>query len=172
MIRYSHVSLIILCETIAVADSISVHLQIKPSRVREDKTQSWSEEHGHKEKITYAWMLDSPKSATDGDPTARLYALAELIEPFGEKLLTLDAKFKRWIDVLYHVAPQHPHGITGEFDWLRMPATLMKRLANLNLDVSYEAFWFNHPDWVSPQNRNWLKRTWRKIRGRKNVSKP
>jgi len=26
------------------------------------------------------------------------------------------------------------------------------------LSVSYEEFWFDHPDWVRPQKKGWLKR--------------
>ena len=49
--------------------------------------------------------------------------------------------------MIYLVTPQHVDGITGEFDWFRCPASLMKRISGWDPDVSYEAFWFDHPEW-------------------------
>jgi hypothetical protein len=167
MIRYSHVSLLVLCKTKPEADLVTEHLGIQPSRVREDKSQRWSKEAGHSEMISYTWVLDSPKSAEEADPTGRLVALADVIEPFGERLLSLNTEFRRFVDVVYHVTPQHPNGITGEFDWFRMPAVLMRRVASWNLDVSYLAFWFNHPDWVSPARRSWLQKVSKWFRSRR-----
>jgi hypothetical protein len=103
-------------------------------------------------------MFDTPKSAEEANPTGRLFALADAIEPFGERLLSLEGQFHRFVDIVYHVTPQHPNGITGEFDWFQMPAALMRRLVSWNLDVSYEAFWFNHPDWESPTRRSWFSK--------------
>lgn len=171
MIRYSHVSLLILCKTRPEADLITAHLGVQPSRVREDKSQRWSKEAGHSEMVSYTWVFDSPKSAEDDDPTGRLLALSETIEPFSERLSTLDTQFKRFIDVVYHVTPQHASGITGEFDWFRMPALLMRRFAAWNLDVSYEAFWFNHPDWVSPIRRSFFQQVAQWLRRLKTKSK-
>ncbi|HTS16953.1 MAG TPA: hypothetical protein VMP11_05215 [Verrucomicrobiae bacterium] len=99
--------------------------------------------------ISSTWVFDSPKSAEAADPTGRLVGLADAIKPFGERLLSLDTQFKRFVDVVYHVTPQHSNGINGGFDWLRLPAVLMRRFAAWNLDVSWETFWFNHPDWVT-----------------------
>ena len=99
-------------------------------------------------------------SAERGNPTARLIALLELIQPFGERLVSLDPRWDRWIDVLYHVTPQHPRGVTGEFDWFNLPTTSIKILANLNLSVSYETIWFDHPEWQRPR-RSWWSRLWR-----------
>jgi len=42
MIRYSHVSLIVLCDSLAEADAVTKHLGVKPSRVRENKSDSWT----------------------------------------------------------------------------------------------------------------------------------
>lgn len=164
MIRYSHVSLLISLKTKADADLVTAHLGVQPSRVRENTLKRWSKEEGHSESVAYSWMLDSPKSAEEADPTGRLSALADIIEPFGERLLSLDPQFRGFVDILYHVTPQHSAGITGEFDWFRMPAVLMRRYVTWNLDVSYEAFWFNHPDWVNPSKGNWLQRTFRFLR--------
>lgn len=158
MIRYSHVRLLVLCKTKSDADLVTAHLGVQPSGVREDKSERWSKEEGRSEMVSYTWFFDSPKSAEAADPTGRLLALADAIEPFCERILSLDAQFKRFVDIVYHVTPQYPHGITGEFDWFRMPAVLMRRFAAWNLDVSYEAFWFNHPDWVNPARRSWWQR--------------
>jgi hypothetical protein len=95
-----------------------------------------------------------------GDPTARLWGLVDAIRPFSEQLVTLDERWKRWIDIVFHVTPQRAAGITGEFDWFRVPASVMKILGEWNLDVSYESFWFNHPDWKVPR-RTW----WSRLRG-------
>lgn len=108
--------------------------------------------------MDYAWMLDSPKNHTEADPTARLYALAELIERFAPRLPSLRPRFTPWVDVVYHIVPQSPHGVTGEFDWLRMPAELMRRYGGWDLDVSYESFWFDHPEWIRPKQTGVLSR--------------
>ena len=97
--------------------------------------------------LTHTWMLDSPLDATQGDPTTRLESLADAIEPIADKIVTLDDRFRRFFDIVYHVTPQHVGGISGEFDWFRCPADLMRRISGWNLDVSYEMFWFDHPDW-------------------------
>ncbi len=80
-------------------------------------------------------------------PTARLSALADAIEPFADELVSLDPKFMRMIDIIYHITPQLIGGITGEFNWFRCPALLMANISGWNLDVAYEAFWFDHSDW-------------------------
>lgn len=111
--------------------------------------------------LTHTWMLDSPLDATQGDPTTRLESLADAIDPFAEKLVALDDRFRRFIDIVYHVTPQHVGGISGEFDWFRCPADLMRRISGWNLDVSYEMFWFDHPDWERlkyPWWQRWFKR--------------
>jgi hypothetical protein len=158
MIRYSHASLLVLCKAKSEPDMITSYLGIQPSRVREDRVKGWNKEAGHSETISHTWMLDSPKNAEQAEPTGRLAALADAIEPFGGQLLSLDTRFRRFVDVVYHVTPQRPESITGEFDWFHMPAVLMRRFADWNLDVSYEAFWFDYPDWVSPVRRNWVQR--------------
>jgi hypothetical protein len=140
------------------AAAITALLGVEPTRVRESKSQGWHEDGSWKESTHYAWMLDSPRSHTDGDPTARLDALADLIEPFAARLPSLRPQFSPWIDIVYHITPQHPHGVTGEFDWLRMPAELMRRYSAWDLSISYESFWFDHPDWVPPQPQGLLSR--------------
>jgi len=150
MIRYSHVSLLIPCDAESAA-TITALLGVQPTAVREGKTQGQREDGSWQESIHQTWTLDSPKSHTDGDPTARLYALAYIIEPFAPRLPSLRPRFSPFVDIVYHVTPQHPHGITGEFDWFRMPAELMRRYGMWDLSVSYESFWFDHPDWIHPQ---------------------
>jgi hypothetical protein len=166
MIRYSNVSLMILCDAESAA-TITATLGVQPTCVRENKSQHRRDDDSWEERTHYAWMLDSPMSHTDGDPTARLYALADIIEPFADRLSSLPPEFHRWIDILYHVTPQYPHGVSGEFDWFRMPVQLMRRFSAWDLSISYEMFWFDHPDWVNPKRRNWWSRiketlqTWR-----------
>jgi hypothetical protein len=140
MIKYSHVRLLILCDEKGV-EEISQHLGIGPAEVK-------SSDSGNPPPtgLTHVWCFDSPKS-TDCEPTTRLESLADAIEPFADKLLSLDSRYPRFIDIVYHTTPQHVGGITGEFDWFRCPAPLMSRLGRWNLDLSYETFWFDHPEW-------------------------
>lgn len=140
MIKYSHVSLLILSDAEGLK-TINKELGIEPSEVKHD-----SDEEPPPTGLTHTWKLDSPKG-TEANPTERLAALADLIEPFADKLTALDSRFPRFIDIVFHVTPQHVGGITGEFDWFQCPASLMKRISGWDLDVSYESFWFDHPDW-------------------------
>jgi hypothetical protein len=161
MVRYSHVSLLILCDEAGV-DIISAHLGRNPSRVDHDPTKEVPETG-----LTHTWRLDSPIGHSDADPTQRLDALVTLIEPFGERLLTLDTGYRRFVDIIYHVTPQHVGGITGEFDWFRLPAPLIRRLASFNIDVSYESFWFDHPEWERIR-QPWWRRMLQKAKSRFN----
>jgi hypothetical protein len=154
MIRYSHVSLLIPCDSVSAA-TITTALGVEPTRIRKSKFQVRAKDGSFQDRVDHTWMFDSPKSHTDGDPTARLYALADAIEPFAVRLPSIREEHKPWVDIVYHVTPQHPNGVTGEFDWLRMPAELMRRFGAWDLNVSYETFWFNHPDW-DPKRRGFL----------------
>ena len=156
MIRYSSVSLIIPCKAEEVA-AISGHLDFEPSEIREWRSTRQQSDGSMKDMIHHNWALHSPLSASQGDPTARLFALMEVIRPFSARLVTLDTRWHRWIDIVYHVTPQRPSSITGEFDWFRLPAVMMKLLGEWNLDVSYESFWFDHPDWKPPLPRCWSR---------------
>ena len=118
-----------------------------------------------KEQVHYTWTLHAPMSAEQGDPTAHLWSLVEVIRPFADRLMALDERWKRWIDIVYHVTPQRADGIIGEFDWFRVPAAMMKELGAWNLDVSYEVFWFDHPEWQAPR-RSWWRRAQRPSGGR------
>jgi hypothetical protein len=115
MIRYSHVSLLIPCDAESGA-IITAQLGVQPSSVRESKTQISKPEGGWEEHTDHTWTFDSPKSHNDCDPTARLYALADVIEPFASRLPSIRPQFRPFVDIVYHVTPQHRHGITGEFD--------------------------------------------------------
>jgi hypothetical protein len=157
MIKYSHVSLLIPCD-LEDSTTVTTVLGVTPSRIQETKTWGTHGKEEMQECIDYTWTLDSPLSHIEGDPTARLYALAETIEPFGARLHTLDPQFKGWIDIVYHITPQNSHGITGEFEWFRMPADLMRRYGEWNLNISYESFWYDHPDWVRRKRMGWLGR--------------
>ena len=147
MIRYSHVSLLIPCE-LADAAQITVQLGVSPSEVAESMIREAGDTM--KEHVCHTWTLHAPMTADQGDPTARLWSLVEVIRPFADHLVALDGRWRRWIDIVYHITPQRAGGITGEFDWFQMPAGLMKLLGEWNLDVSYESFWFDHPEWQAP----------------------
>jgi hypothetical protein len=150
MIRYSHVSLVILCDLSDIA-AITTHLGMGPSEVAELRTMNLKPNETTKEQIHHKWMLHAPLTAEQGDPTARLWSLVEVIRPFADRLLTLDARWRSWIDILYHVTPQRAGGINGEFDCFCVPAAMMKLLGTWNLDVAYESLWFDHPEWKAPR---------------------
>ena len=135
----------------AGVDAISNHLQVEPSEVIEYDGPP------PPTGFTHCWLLNSPLGHDDGDPTARLEALADTIEPFAEQISSLPVKATSSIDIVYHVTPQHVGGITGEFDWFRCPAKLMSRVSGWGLDVSYECFWFDHPDWQRIKYPWWQK---------------
>lgn len=151
MIKYSHVSLLILCKAEGV-DIISAHLGCNPSRI-----DHVSQEGVPKTGLTHTWRLDSPLGHSDANPTSRLEALVTMIEPFAERLLTLDTAYQPFVDIVYHVTPQHLGGIMGEFDWFSLPAPLIRRLASFNIDVSYESFWFDHPEWKRIRQPWWRR---------------
>jgi hypothetical protein len=136
MIRYSHVSLSIPCEPSSAA-TITETLGVQPTRVRQKRMHKRREDGSWEETFHYTWMLDSPKGHAEGDPAARLYALADRIEPFAVRLSELRPHFRVWIDISYQITPEHTHGVTGEFNWLRMPAELMRRFGAWELDVAY-----------------------------------
>ena len=157
MIRYSHVSLLIPCDADNAA-TITALLGVRPTRIRENRTQGLGDDGNWHESTHHTWMLDSPKSHTDGDPTARLFALADIIEPFASRLPSVRPQFEPWVDIVYHVTPQHPHGVTGEFDWFQLPVELMRRFSTWDLSISYESFWFDHPDWTRSCRQGLLSR--------------
>ena len=134
MIRYSHVSLLIPCAADS-AGTITASLGVQPTRIRESKSHGQREDGSWRESTDCTWMLDSPMNHTDGDPTARLYALADVVESFSSRLPSLRPRFSPWIDIVYHITPQSPHGVTGEFDWFRMPAELMRRYSAWDLGI-------------------------------------
>ena len=156
MIRYSRVSLLIPCE-LSDAALITEHLGVSPSEVAASTETARRSDGTMTEEVKHAWTLHAPMTADQGDPTARIWSLVEVIRPFANRLVGLDTRWNRWIDVLYHVTPQRAGGINGEFDWFRVPAGMMKLLAEWNLDISYESFWFDHPDWQAPR-RSWWRR--------------
>ena len=154
MIRDSRVSLLIPCEADEV-QAITDHLGIEATEVRQSCPRVRQPDGTMAEQLWHAWSLDSPMAADAGDATSRLWALIEVIRPSGERLISLDPKWKRFIDIVYRVTPQRPDGIAGEFDWFRVPATMMRILGEWGLDVSYEVFWHNHPDWKRPKRSLW-----------------
>ena len=144
MIRYSHVSLLIPCEANTSA-TITDLLGVQPTAVLESKSHASGEDGRLTERTHHTWSLQSSLTHLEGDPTARLYALADLIEPFASRLQNLRPRFDPHVDILYHVTPQYPDHLTGDFDWFRIPADLMRRFGSWDLSISYETIWFDHP---------------------------
>ena len=93
MIKYSHVRLMILCDPTGV-DEIKRHLGVNSSELIFDP-----DAEPPPTGFTHTWCLDSPMG-TEGDPTARLTALADAIEKFADRLTTLDARYRRFIDIM------------------------------------------------------------------------
>jgi hypothetical protein len=164
MILYSHVALIIPLAGPS-GDAVTEHLGISPTKIRANKGYGRLRNGSPEEIMLYAWVLDSPKDVSH-EPLVRINALLDAIETFSDRLRSLDKGFRRWIDVVYHVTPQHAHGITGEFDWVTLGHQTMGRMARLELMFSYESFWFDHPDW----RLTWRKRLRRLLRKEPNHS--
>jgi hypothetical protein len=155
MIIRSQVGLWISCE----ADDIPVitaRLGTEPSEIIKSESKLRQPDGTMADKIGHSWVVHSPMSAESGDPTARLWTLVEVIRPFAERLVALDTTWYRWINIVYWVTPLRPTSVYGEFDWFRMPASLMKILAEWNLNLSYEVFWQDHPD----RKKSW--RLWKR----------
>lgn len=162
MIKHSHFRLSIFCDEAGLSE-VREHLAVSESNelVEFGTDEELSDQQRNQLVFSHHWHLNSPVGI-EGCPTTRLEALVRAIEPFGDRLGTLDERFPRYIDVVYNVTPQHPHGILGEFDMYCTPAKLMPQLAAWNLDVHYETIWFNHPDWKTPSSSWWkrLKSRW------------
>lgn len=157
MIKYSHIALIIpLLKGDSTGNNITQHIGISPTRIVEFKSQVNNGDDTFREELSYSWYLDSPKNE-DYEPVVRLHALMDLIRPCIENIQSLEKPYSSWIDIIFHITPQHPHGITGEFNWFRLLSSLMKELGEWNLDLSHEVFWFNHPDWTNPK-QNFFKK--------------
>src|SRR5437588_9579767 len=125
MIRYSHVRLMIMCREASDETYITDHLGVAASRIATAQGVQLQPDKSYASVTSRSWVFESPLA--DRDVSDRLAALADAIEPFAHKLLTLDSRLRPWIDVVYHNTPQHPHGITGEFHWFRMPVDIMRR---------------------------------------------
>src|SRR5687767_4198193 len=115
MLLQSRVILAIQCSDPGDAATISSHLGVQPTRVEEHRPRVRQANGEMVVTPFYAWTLDSPTPAEEGDATARLLGLVELIRPFGERLVTLDPKWVRYIDICYRRTPQEPSGLTVEF---------------------------------------------------------
>lgn len=160
MIRYSHVALLIPLSEPSGRE-VSEHLGVTPTMVRESTGHQSGPDGLLVPYTSHTWQLDSKKDVSH-QPVARIEALLDEVELFSERLLSLDPKFHRWIDMVFHVTPQHPHGVTGEFDWLSLPHQTMGRLSRLQLDLSYESFWFDHPDWHLAWHQKLLRKLGKK----------
>jgi len=127
----------------------------------------------YSEAMVLTWVFDSPKGHEEAGAIERLVALANAIEPFGNKLLSLDAKYRANVDILYHVTPQHPNHILGEFDWLNLSPTLMGQFVKWNLGISYETIWFEHPDSKNQTHKTAMQKASNRFRAwlTKSVSK-
>ena len=172
MLKYSHVQLSITSPD-GPPDEITRHLGVKPTRVREHEYTS-SKSCKPSEKIrSWSWDLESPKDANH-EPCARVEALLDLIKPFSERLCSLDPKFKRSIDCLFHCTHQAGEPITGQFDWLMLGPEQLKRMADLGVMFGYETMHFDekwydeHMKRKANRPNNFLHRIFQTARGLKN----
>ncbi|HEY3446052.1 MAG TPA: DUF4279 domain-containing protein [Myxococcales bacterium] len=159
MLLYSHVALLISLDTAEgpEADDVSHHLGLAQTQVRRIETVSLSPEGTRKTQVSRIWQLDSPKDATCAAHD-RLVALLDKIEPHTQQVRALDPKHRPWLDLLFHVTPQHSSGITGEFGLFMMSRDVVSRVAALDLSISHETIWYDHPDWGLPWYRRLLRR--------------
>ena len=137
MLKYSHVALKITNLKEPTGRDVTKHLGIAPTKIQKVKGHV-----GTKETLLYIWRLDSPKDQNFA-PVVRLEALLDVIAPFSEKLISLDSRYSRLIDLVFHMTPQREDGtINGEFDWFMMSPPLMSKMGAWNLPFSYEKFWY------------------------------
>ena len=143
MVLHSHVSLVVMLNDSEGAE-VTSHLGVPPTEIKQSSIRTNRDDHSVEERTVYSWHLASPKDATF-ELTDRLAALVDLIVPIAPKIISLPPFYKRWIDVLYHVAPERPNRLTGEFFWFTLPPATMSRLGSCKLNISHEIFWFDHP---------------------------
>jgi hypothetical protein len=160
MVLHSHVSFVVLLHDPQGAE-VTSHLGIAPTEIRQTKVQTNRDDRTMEEKTVYSWHLASPKDASC-ELTDRLAALVDLIGPLAPKILSLQPSYKRWIDVLYHVAPEKPDTLTGEFFWFTLTPSLMSQLGACKLNISHEIFWFDHPEAEAKRKRSWLPKFFQK----------
>jgi hypothetical protein len=154
MVLHSHVSFVVLLSDPEGAD-VTSHLGVSPTEIKKTTVQTNREDSAPEETTVYSWHLASPKDASF-ELTDRLTALIELIAPLSPRILSLQPSYKRWIDVLYHVAPDKPGRLTGEFFWFVLQPALMSQLGACKLNISHEIFWFDHPDTEAKKKQSWL----------------
>ena len=124
-----------------------------------EEVNSTQPEDGPQQEVTYyTWILDSPRAEPDADVTKRLLALANVIEPFGEKLLQLPPQFKRRVEILYHKGPDKKSNSETEKERLRLPASLMESFARWGLDLVYDVAWSNDAKRPVPEPPGLLRR--------------
>jgi hypothetical protein len=142
MLRYSHVALKIANLNDSTGREITGYLGVKPTKIQESKIRQSRLGEASKETLHHIWSLESPKNQ-EFQLGERVEALLETIAPFSSKLISLDSKYRRWIDLVWHTTPQRENGtITGEFDWIMLSPSQMSRMGAWNLQLSYEKFWF------------------------------
>ena len=149
MITYSHVALIVSLGHES-GQGVTQHLGLSPTKIRESTMQRRDDAGVMRPVGGALWMLNSPMDASH-QPLERIHSLLDLVEPIGDRIATLDVKYSRWIDMVFHVRLRSEQGI--DFDWLSLPHQTMHRISTLRLNLSYEVFRFNHS-----QVRPWYKR--------------
>ena len=147
MVKYSHVSLIIPLEE-PTGSEVTTYLGISPSQIRESKGSYRTPAGEMESRVSYSWVLHSPKDQTF-QLTARLEALVAAITPFSEKLVSLDPSYHRWIDIVYQITPQGPTKRQSVLvEGFHVPHGTFKKLGAWNLSISYETLYFDElPHW-------------------------
>jgi hypothetical protein len=130
MIRSLQVRLEISCQATDEAE-ITGHLGIAPSRIATSEALFLQPDKTYAPHPFYWWVLDSPQA--EGELGSRLSALADVIEPFGHRLATLNPRFHPVIRVLHR-----SHVEEAEIIEFRFTSAMMGRFAALNLAIGYD----------------------------------
>jgi hypothetical protein len=125
---------------------VTEHLGVQPTKIHEATLRSGKPGGKITVQQKYFWQLDSPKGEIF-EPIVRLDALVNLIAPFSEKLISLDSRYRRMVDLVVPRIAQRADGrITGAFDWFMISPSIMSKLGAWDLLLSYETFWFDNPE--------------------------
>jgi hypothetical protein len=106
------------------------------------------------DRVYHYWVIDSPLTEKEGNSAARLIALVDKLRPISDRLIALDPKWIRTIDIVETYRIPGLHEQVPAFDWFRVPATTMKALGEWNVELSYETFWLKQAD-AEPSTKTW-----------------
>lgn len=139
MLKLSHVCLAVTLpmDRTGTPEEITEHLGVRPTSVKRSVLTLRSPDGRTKQHAPWTWMLASPEDETRTFQS-RVQALLASISPFGDRLRTLDSKFAKSIDCLFHCTFEPPMG----FDMIMLSTEQLRLLADLNLSFACETVWW------------------------------